>query len=508
MENEYKYDVAISFAEENRDAALALSLAFEKEQLKTYYYPNDPGLGRNLNDNLKEIYLKEARYAVILLSEHYFEPSKEYTRIELEAILTRMQSEERKVYMIPVLMNKSLSLDKYPEIKALTYADWNYKPDIIAAEISKLLGKQLVNAADSVDASGLVYSSGAKTLLIVDSGVTSVNSIKNNATNIIVLEKNTEELDFERLKDTRHLCPFCGHQNKADGFGLTTCIVCSNSYTVDISKSDVEVVLYRSLNPEETHEFNKIRARIRNAIVDRDYKTAYRYCLSAEKIAPAEFTTWEHFALTEFLQEIYKEVRERKPAREILKQIKPHFEKCILNGIPDKQFDSLRVDIANRLFKLESSRINSHKAIYKDDAGYDKWTRYNLTKIKDLLYSFELCFNLYANLEFLLAYVNELAKPHKWLVRTIDGEIIPTRACGTFRAVEKFQLLVEKIKNLKPDYTPPVIEEQRFEILGFDEDEPDPDLTTVSPISLPETGSVSSPGDDTGDSIFQIISIN
>ena len=42
---QYKYDVAISFAEEDRNAALALALALEAIGFnKVYYYPEVQGL--------------------------------------------------------------------------------------------------------------------------------------------------------------------------------------------------------------------------------------------------------------------------------------------------------------------------------------------------------------------------------------------------------------------------------------------------------------------------------
>lgn len=140
---EYKYDVAISFAEEDRNAALALALALEMRGCKKiYYYPEQrvATWGRSLKEKLERIYSIEARYAVVLLSNHYFDSKKEYTLIEFAAIEKRMKKEPGLVYMLPVKLNSAESFEIHDSLRR-GYLDWQYNPKRVAEALLKRLGK-------------------------------------------------------------------------------------------------------------------------------------------------------------------------------------------------------------------------------------------------------------------------------------------------------------------------------------------------------------------------------
>src|SRR5687768_12449873 len=134
MMKNYKYDVAISFAEEDRNAALALSLAFEIEGFKNvYYYPDKQvdDLGDEFKKSLTKIYRDEAKYAIVLFSDQYFGPHKVFTSVELEAIKVRMVAESNHVYMIPVILNESFHFQD-PILSKLKCYPWNYNPKPLA----------------------------------------------------------------------------------------------------------------------------------------------------------------------------------------------------------------------------------------------------------------------------------------------------------------------------------------------------------------------------------------
>jgi formylglycine-generating enzyme len=141
MNNSYPYNIALSFAEEDHDAALALKLALEAINVsKVYYYPEHTQAtwGKPLAEQLSKIYSKEARYAVVFLSKHYFK--KPFTNIEFEAIQKRKKQEAPNVYMLPILIGKDTELG-HPELEGLTYIQWEHNPKAIAHTISLLLGK-------------------------------------------------------------------------------------------------------------------------------------------------------------------------------------------------------------------------------------------------------------------------------------------------------------------------------------------------------------------------------
>lgn len=137
---EYKYDVAISFAEEDRNAALALALALEMEGVKNvYYYPlhYEETWGQQLKDKLTCLYSEQARYAVLLLSPWYFK--KDMTAVELNAVRSRASKEKHIAYMLPVILDEEC-LKEAQEFTELGYVKWEYNPRTIASTLHKLLG--------------------------------------------------------------------------------------------------------------------------------------------------------------------------------------------------------------------------------------------------------------------------------------------------------------------------------------------------------------------------------
>jgi hypothetical protein len=141
MSADYIYDVAISFAQEDKHAAQALALALElKGFTKVYYYPNQRAAtwGRLLKEKLEKIYSTEARYVIVLFSYNYFDSTKEYVPVEFAAIKKRISREAGADYMLPVKLNANENLEKYIE---LTRAYLPYNPKNIAAELIKYMGK-------------------------------------------------------------------------------------------------------------------------------------------------------------------------------------------------------------------------------------------------------------------------------------------------------------------------------------------------------------------------------
>jgi formylglycine-generating enzyme len=137
----YQYNIALSFAEQDHDAALALKLALEAAGIeRVYYYPDytEETWGQPLARQLALVYAEKARYAVVFLSKHYF--NKQFTNIEFEAIQKRVKQDAPSLYMLPVLIGKDTDLG-HPALKGLTYIQWEHNPKVIANTLALLLGK-------------------------------------------------------------------------------------------------------------------------------------------------------------------------------------------------------------------------------------------------------------------------------------------------------------------------------------------------------------------------------
>jgi hypothetical protein len=142
MRSQYLYDVAISFAEEDRSVAVSLALALEMKGFKNvYYYPDrqDETWGANLELQLKEIYLHKAQYALVLLSDNYFE--KYFTAVEYNAIQQRQLTNKDKVYALPIVLgNYMLGEDSF--FRKTGFLRWNHEPKYIAGQVKIRFAKE------------------------------------------------------------------------------------------------------------------------------------------------------------------------------------------------------------------------------------------------------------------------------------------------------------------------------------------------------------------------------
>ncbi len=155
---EYKYDVAISFAEEDRNAALALALALELQGIKNvYYYPlyYEATWGADLEQKLTKIYSTDAKYAVVFASARYFQ--KTFCHIEMEAIQKRAQSNKDLVYMLPVIVEPSV-VEVTSNYFSVGYVSWNFNPKEIARLVAELLGNSITEIEKIKETTGVDFT--------------------------------------------------------------------------------------------------------------------------------------------------------------------------------------------------------------------------------------------------------------------------------------------------------------------------------------------------------------
>lgn len=146
MGRKYKYDVAISFAEKERDAALAMALALEIAGFKNiYYYPDHlvATAGLILLTTLSKIYSSQCEYIVVLLSDKYLRGNT--SKEELKIIYKRIKEEENIRCVIPVRLQKKLDLSKLPLLNEITYINWDFNPKQIAHILKTDFGTEQVS---------------------------------------------------------------------------------------------------------------------------------------------------------------------------------------------------------------------------------------------------------------------------------------------------------------------------------------------------------------------------
>lgn len=104
MNGPYKYDVAFSFAGEDRKYVEQVALFLKKRNIAVFYdhFEEENLWGKNLVTYLEEIYTHKSRLCVIFISQNYIR--KEWTCYESAAAAVRMLSSnlKRKEYLLPV----------------------------------------------------------------------------------------------------------------------------------------------------------------------------------------------------------------------------------------------------------------------------------------------------------------------------------------------------------------------------------------------------------------------
>ncbi len=104
VSDEYEYDVALSFAGENRAVVERFATLLKAQGLKVFYdtWEQASLWGRNLYQHLDEVYSKKARFCVMFLSTQY--AAKAWTNHELKSAQARAFRENEE-YILPVRLD-------------------------------------------------------------------------------------------------------------------------------------------------------------------------------------------------------------------------------------------------------------------------------------------------------------------------------------------------------------------------------------------------------------------
>lgn len=109
MDETYKYDVALSFAGEDRKYVEEVALFLKKKNIAVFYdyFEEEALLGKNLISYLEEIYTNKSKYCVVFISQYYVQ--KEWTCYESAAAMVRLLNSnmKQKEYLLPVKFDET-----------------------------------------------------------------------------------------------------------------------------------------------------------------------------------------------------------------------------------------------------------------------------------------------------------------------------------------------------------------------------------------------------------------
>ncbi|MCK4261015.1 MAG: TIR domain-containing protein [Halanaerobiales bacterium] len=119
--DEYDYDIAVSFAGEDRDLVVEFVKKLRDNDVRVFYDKSEQAnlWGKNLYQYLSDLYYSKAKYCIIFISEKYIE--KRWTKLELNSAQTR-EFEQNQEYILPILLDQAtvpgiLSTKEYIDIK-------------------------------------------------------------------------------------------------------------------------------------------------------------------------------------------------------------------------------------------------------------------------------------------------------------------------------------------------------------------------------------------------------
>jgi hypothetical protein len=137
-----RYDVALSYASEDRAYAESLAKALRQRGVKVFYdrYEKAALWGQNLYTYLSDLYQNQAHYSVLFLSQHY--ASKLWTSHERKAAQARAFKEQGD-YILPIRLDETEIPGLLP---TLAYLSWPPETaESIADAILEKLGKPVQN---------------------------------------------------------------------------------------------------------------------------------------------------------------------------------------------------------------------------------------------------------------------------------------------------------------------------------------------------------------------------
>lgn len=134
--SEYQYDIALSFAGEDRQIAELLANELHEKGIRVFYddFEESKLWGKNLYEHLSHIYSESARYCIMLLSSNY--ASKSWTNHERQSAQARAFREQQE-YILPIKLDDT----KIPGIiETVGYISFN---DHSIEEIVELILRKL-----------------------------------------------------------------------------------------------------------------------------------------------------------------------------------------------------------------------------------------------------------------------------------------------------------------------------------------------------------------------------
>lgn len=141
MRKLFKYDVAISVAEEDKDVAELIVAELKKKEIPHYYYKNDiiGNWGEYIMNLTRDAYGRHARYILLITSSNYVE--KYWSGVELQIAVSGFA--RRRPHILQLRLDNT-PVDSISKNKV--YLEWNNNPEEIAGILEEKIKRQRLAA--------------------------------------------------------------------------------------------------------------------------------------------------------------------------------------------------------------------------------------------------------------------------------------------------------------------------------------------------------------------------
>ena len=136
MADTYDYDLAFSFAGEDRRVVESLANRLKQQNVSVFYDRDKQAQmwGENLQEYLTDVYLKQARFCVMFISRAYTE--KMWTRQERRSAIARA-IQQKQAYILPIRLDQTELEGLLPTIHYINFSDYT-EEEIVGLILEKL----------------------------------------------------------------------------------------------------------------------------------------------------------------------------------------------------------------------------------------------------------------------------------------------------------------------------------------------------------------------------------
>lgn len=296
-----KYDIALSFAGEDRDYVAQVAIILKEKGINVFYDRFDEVnlWGKNLYEYLSDIYQNQAKFTIIFISKHYNE--KLWTNLERQSMQARAFKENSE-YILPVRFDNT---DVKGILNTTGYLDLEGRsPESLASTIEK----KLIENGSTIPSEYLRKSYSAMTV------VSKPEQLPNT---ILVTNELEDPISDANIILSADNGTFLSFHSKDDGISHIS-IPVKRNYNLLIADSEYPSVIIENFELPESQQVTLKKAdgigsmiingtgyipgfngRL-NPILDssaRTYLYADNISISGGKIQPATFVINEPFTL-------------------------------------------------------------------------------------------------------------------------------------------------------------------------------------------------------------------